>query len=695
MVTPYETYNGQIGVRLSFLVSDADLKHDRSLNLIGYSAYEWRAKKHEGFRLRTAHGKGNEVLISWKYICSRESRWMDLLIKEFGSPETDRNPLEPHFAMDEAARSEFMKYVCADGSNLKPDEVTQCVVNVSVLQAFLRMKAYREAEHKRKGNSSRGIWPGLMYDLTRFNDTLKAFYGGLQHTLPKSERRIRADIAGYKKDGIEYFIDARKRNKAASKIKGAREAALIEQLLRKNANFNNEQIAEHYNTAAVILELDPISASTVANKRKELGFYITSGNRGISAYENQYAMQVKRSAPTVSMAYWTMDGWLAELLYQKETVNKKGHKVITYHNRLTVVVVLDPVAGIKYPIGYAIGEQESPALITEALRNAANHTQELFGTRFKPLQIQSDRYAIKTLTPIYEAMSEYFTPARAGNAKAKVIEPYFAHLGRQAQKYFPDNFNGHNVTARAENQPNSDYLDKVKKNFPDEEGCRKQIERLIQIERESKVEEYLQRWYMMPESDRLPLSQSEYLLLFGKTHSHTNRLQGQGLTPTLEGQSLCFDTFDLKFRELAYKDWMIKYDPENLEQILVIDAKTDANRIVIEPIGSYQFLLTKKYVQPMAIYDQTPGDMDELVKVNRHNKLSKEQITKRVIDAQHQVETMFEEVEAFNDTLIKHVLTDSTGQHKDQKSQQRLAAARVSEIGPDEDYEVIEDEINY
>jgi hypothetical protein len=695
MVTPYETYNGQIGVRLSFLVSDSDLKHDRSIGVIGYEAYKWRAKKHDGFKLRTAHGKGNEVLINWKYISLREDRWKDVLIKEFGSPEVDRNPLERHFTMDEAARSKFLEYVCGDGSKLKPHEVDQCVTNISVLQAFVRMKLWREQEHRRKGNSSRGLWPGLLYDLEKFNDTLKTFYGGLQHTLPKSERRIRADISGMEKEGYEYFIDARKRNKSAAKIKDSRAAALLETLLRKNANFNNEQIAELYNSAAEVLGFDAISASTVANKRKELGFYIVSGNRGTMAFEGKYAMQNKRSAPTVSMAYWSMDGWLAELLYQKETIDKKGHTVITYHNRLTVVIVLDPVAGIKYPIGYAIGTHETPALITEALRNAANHTKELFGRRYKPLQLQSDNYAIKTLTPIYEAMSEYFTPARVRNPKAKVVEPYHAHISRKAQVYYPENFSGHNKTARAENQPNSEYLDKVKKNFPDEEGCRKQIERLMQMERDEKINDYLKRWDMLAEEDRLPLHNSEYLLLFGKSHTHTNRLQGQGLTPTIEGQSLCFDTFDFKFRELAYKDWMVKYDPDNLDEILVLDAKTDANRNVVEVIGSHQFLLQQKYIQPMAIYDQKPGDQKKLAEVSRFNKELVQKVIAASDENQLLVNSIFEEYEELNDTLVKHVLTDSNGQHKDQKTKQRLGAAKVAEIGTGEDYEIIEDEINY
>ena len=93
-------------------------------------------------------------------------------------------------------------------------------------------------------------------------------------------------------------------------------------------------------------------------------------------------MTVKRSAPSAPLYFWTLDGWDAELLYQKTTVDKQGHNVTTYHNRVKLEVVLD--ACTKYPIGFAIADTESPDLVRAALRDAVNHTRELFGSRFRP-----------------------------------------------------------------------------------------------------------------------------------------------------------------------------------------------------------------------------------------------------------------------------------------------------------------------
>ena len=151
-------------------------------------------------------------------------------------------------------------------------------------------------------------------------------------------------------------------------------------------------------------------------------------------YNSNIAMQSKRKEPQFPLQYFTLDGWTVELLYQDET---------GFNNRLVVVVVLDACG--KYPVGYAIGNNENTELIRQANRSAAVHIQELFGASFRPRQLQSDRYGLKALTPFYKAMAELYIPAAVGNAKAKVIEPYFKYLNKKYCQAFPNwsGFNGY------------------------------------------------------------------------------------------------------------------------------------------------------------------------------------------------------------------------------------------------------------
>lgn len=689
MQGPYEIYNNEIGVRYTFLIADEQLKASESLSVIKYETLKKQYTRKPMLRLKKGLGAGNEVLIRFDKLDLIKDGLRDLAQKTFGDPKTAHNELEKYFIIDTQARLFFDGFTKPDGSHLKPEQISQWTINVSVLKALAQLKVARETMRKRMGNSKNGVWAGLIADLKAFNDILKLKYNGIQHNLPLSERRLRPELKGLASEGYAYFVHGLVGAANAAKVALPKQKAILEELLRKHSNFDNVQISKMYNEVAAKADWKAIDSSTVANYRKEFGFYTHGGQFGETSFDNTRAMQIKRKAPSVSMAYWTLDGWDVELLYQAP--NEKG--VMTYYNRLTVVVVLDPVAGLNYPIGYAIGTHETPALITEALRNAANHTRELFGERYKPVQLQSDNYAIKALTPVYEAMSEYFTPARVKNSKAKVIEPYFLRLNKIAQQYF-SNWSGFGITSGKKRQPNDEYLNKISRSFPDEAGCRAQIDRIIDMERSAKVAEYMERFAAMPEADRLPIANKEYLYLFGKTHSHTNRLQGQGLTPTIEGTTFVFDSFDLRFRELAYLDWVVKYDPSDLSEVLVLDAKADANKKVKEIIGSHRFVLQQKELQPMALYDRQEGDAQRLADVSTFNKQLKEKVMERMAETQQLVEEVFMENPRLNDTLSKLVLVDGKGQHKDNKSKERLkgSSKRIEAVSASLDMTASEEE---
>ncbi|ENA1803059.1 hypothetical protein ABF179_002484, partial [Flavobacterium psychrophilum] len=153
---------------------------------------------------------------------------------------------------------------------------------------------------------------------------------------------------------------------------------------------------------------------------------------------------------------------------------------------------------------------------------------ELFGQRFNPRQLQSDNYQSKTLTPVYEACTKYYTPAKVKNAKAKIIEPYFNHINKTYCRLM-DNWSGYNVNSGSKNQPNDEMLNKLKKFFPDEQGCRAQLESIISAERSKKGKEYFENWQNVPEDLKLPMSQENYLLALGKDTGNTNKLEGSGL----------------------------------------------------------------------------------------------------------------------------------------------------------------------
>lgn len=687
----YVIHDGQIGVKVSYLITDVIeenkpnpivVAHDLSIRVCSYDALKKRANRTKGLRLREGKGAGNEALFSFQ---NMPEDWQTKCIDSLGNPYLivkETLPLERLYDWDAKASNFYALYKLPSGKELSKELKGTYTINASVLNAVIaamsKQRAYRKAFGNPNSTDIKPVWDLVCEDV-------EALASKLGHTLKvKSLRRI---LSEYKKNGYRSLISGKLENQNTAKVVSEEQLAILEKLLRKHQNFDNMQIARVYSEVAEKLGWKPISDSTVAKFRKELDLYIVAGNQGTSTLRNSRNMQVKRRAPNVPMVYWSIDGWDVELLYQSTGLNSEGNKVTTYHNRPTCVVILDPY--LNYPIGYAIGTHETTGLIREALRNAANHTKELFGQRYKSLQIQSDHYGKGVLVPIYEAMTKHYTPARVRNAKAKRIEPFFKEWNKSLQLTH-NNWSGFGVTSRKENQPNSEFLDKIKHSFPDYDGVCRQVEKSIEIRRMALHDQYVARWHEMADDDHLPLMDDEYLNLFGDITGFTNRLHHDGLTITLNKTEFVYDSFDVAFRENRHIDWCVKFDRDDMSKVLVVNAESQNGRLV-EEIGTIKFMLEEKYIQPMALYDRKEGDAGQLGLVDTFNTSLEEKIIERNIKHDRIVNQLFLETPALNGTLSKMILTDSTGQHKDQRNTNRISAAAHKLQSKQDRYEIPED----
>lgn len=677
-IIPYIDFNGKICLTYP------------AATQVGVSLSQWKewakiAKSNN--RVTRPGGNGRPSLIELAAIPQQYRTEIETI---HGEAVSVHNPLQQYFCIDTAARLYYDDtFIFPDGTGLSEPQAAQYTLNASVLRAAAQLLKARQSDRKRKGGSLSGVINTVVEDIKLFNSFLKTYGTGLTHSLPEHPRKLRDKLTAFMKTEQPYslLVDGRSRNTNAAKTKLPEQEKLIEELLKKHTALDNAQICFMYNTIAQKLAWKSIGKGTVANRRAELELYTYAGSKGATRFRDNKAMLFKRKPPTHPLYYWTLDGWDAELLYQATAPNEKGHNVTTYHNRLCIVVVLDPVCKIKYPMGYAIGTHETPELITQALRNAVNHTKELFGERYMPLQLQSDRYGNGALTPTYEAMTLKYTPARAKNAKAKVIEPYFNSINKKYCQMF-DNWSGHGITSNPDSQPNQDYLNKIRKQFPDQQGCIEQLEKIIQWERTTKREAYLAKWAETPESDKHLLGIEAYLRYFGETTGFTNRLQNNGLTPTINGEQRFYESFDLRLRECAHFDWVIKYDPEDLTKVLALNAKKKDDKIEI--IGTHRFVLEQQYIQPMALRDRQAGDSEALARINEFNKNLEEKIIERNAESRAIVEQLFTRPE-LNDTLAKMVLVDSNGQHKNQRNATKQK--QVVRLPANEDYEIIEDDV--
>ncbi len=594
-------------------------------------------------RIRTAGGLDNTALVEFDTI---PDRFKVQIVKKLGYPpkKTTQNLILNYYKDDYEAQDFYANYLLDDYRTLPSDIQKEYTINAQMLTA---LDMYiKEMVIFRKSRGGKASLTKIWEDASLASDDVKDQTG---HSLPKSVRRLKEKLDQFKSEGYSALISENFGNKKAVKVKDSQQEAVLRELLRKWQGFDNVQIADQYNTVATAMNWDSISDSTVGNYRKKWKMLITSFNSGLKSLDNNIKMQVKRKAPEFPMAYWTLDGWKCELLYQKFENGKT-----TYHNRLTAVVVLD--AATKYPIGYAIGDRENTNLIKSALRNAINHSEELFGFKHQAYQIQADNYGSKIMAPIYKGVAKNYVPTKVGNAKAKIIEPWFRFFNKSYCQY-ENNWSGQGV--KSKQQPNQDYLQKNRKNFPTEAEAYLQIERLLEKARADVKDKYVEAYQNAPNDLKTELNQSIFLKYLGVKKPDTTKFRGDGMVFTIEKSLFSYDSFDLEFRRHIQLDWDIFFDPQNMEKVLAFNEEKNIS-----------FLLEEKYIQPMDLYSQEREDRNQLEKVKKFNRELEFKIANEFAeDAEILLDMVFDN-KVIDPTLEKLIITDNVGQHKDLKAKQ-------------------------
>lgn len=599
--------------------------------------------------------------------------------------QSQKGPLEEAIVFSNDAFEFYSTKYRYDGDKKLPDaKIDEYTVNMRVLEAIL----YLKEEHRKNSIGTVGPRVNFWKNTSVLSNELKTLrdpHGHLlfPHTLPENAASLKRKCQEYenacrisREEGYRCLIHKNFGNKSAAVVKDEESEAILHKLISLHNNLNSVQIMEEYNKVAEVLDKPLINSPvTVDNYKKKMELTTMQGRKGKKAVANTRKMQIHRKAPTQALTYWTLDGWTAELLYQKKVsagkdADGKRYMKTTYTNRKTIVYVMD--ACCKYPIGYAIGDNESPALIREALRNAVRHTKELFGKRYKPLQLQSDNYAKKTLTPFYQAMTKHYTPAAVGNAKAKIIEPHFHYLNVQyCQKQA--NWSGFGITSRTENQPNMEVLNDHRKLIPDEATCIGQIEAVVAQERALHLAEFMAAWERTEESRKLPFSDEEYLLLMGETTGRTNHINGGGLRLEMQGERIDYDTFDISLREHYNEDWIVRYDPEDMSRVLISNAVRKGLKDAGKEIGTLRYMMQKCMEVPMALADQKPEHFEHRNRVKGFNEELQQRIDDKVASVDGHIRNLSQRIpELINNTLLdRYLITDSRGQHKDARSKMR------------------------
>ena len=675
-----EYYKNILCISYAELTSgDPDAVEEKDRPVLTEASFKYyRSKKLIQVVRRACYGQ--TVLVSYH---SLPDRVKERVIRKFGDPEqrTGQYVLRNMVTRDTNAEQFYKDYTLDDKGfeHLDPVYVELYTANASVLNAVIRLTSDRELFIKSYGRPFFRVWQETSGELNGIQEELGC-------RLPKNHLSLKRLADRYRSESYIALVSAKFGNRNARKNKLKEQDALIVELIGDGRNIDNETVARLYNAVADRMEWKRITAKTVANYKNEHPEAF-AGRHGKKAFANEKLMQVKRSTPTAPMYFWCVDGWDTELLYKSRATDPRtGRSVTTYHHRPTVIAIIDPFN--YYIVGYAIGRHESPDLIRAAFRNAFEHTEKLLGGSFQPWQIQSDNYQKKQLFPFMQTLTQHFT----GNAKAKPIEPFFNRFNRKYFRLMP-NTSGHGVKSGRAVQVSDDWIESHKKSFPDYAGCCSQIEQVIELDRTTKREAYLQRWNELEADRRRPFDPVQRLLAFGETVT-PRKLRGDGMHLQVGNAQFVYDSFDPEFRALGHVDFFLRYDPSDMSRVIAIE-NIGTQKAPIE--GGTRFVLEQKYRQPLALADRREGDAEELARVRQFNKAMVEDTIEKRRQSGEIVREFFDEnAERLAGTLTAHVITDSLGRHKDvrnevagRKETVALPVQPAAFLGDDDDFDFV------
>lgn len=510
-------------------------------------------------------------------------------------------------------------------------------------------------------------------------------------SLPKS-RRIESYLKKYKKEGVKCFISKKRTLKNATKGDDIYRKFLGALLFHPN-RLDSKQIASIYNNVVTVLGKEEFKMSdSNIRKIKNEGFNMLAhleGSQGKAGIK-RLMMYRDRFRPAESLKFVSLDGWDVELAYKRKVKvrsKKTGNpgEQMMYNFRHNVVVISD--ACCDFPIGWAVAEKETSALIKQAIRKAMHYIKDKTGKFYHFMELKTDTFGSGKLKDTYNrVVSTKYSPAAVGNSNDKPIEQWFKILNKKCQLEY--NWTGYGNQAKTKHNSEQQRLTAYKKMQPTQSENLEQIERILTDYRN----EQLDVWLAMFDTSILKeMSVEQYLLALGdykldRSQNHqTYRLGHEGIKVIRNGEKFFYQTFDKEFKEYALVDWEMIEDPLDYNNVLMVSEDR-----------TLRFLLHRQQQSPMAISDRIAekhNEYDGLIE--GHNKGIVQQILKSKEESYKATEMIYAELMKHGTSTkeIEKLMPIINGQQKTYQKVNQVQKAIEESIDTDK-YEIDDDSIS-
>lgn len=586
----------------------------KAIKEAGLSVGYYQNLNSEGSEKTMLHPKNKKIILV-RYDCISEANQVKI-IKRFGCTPHEfiaREPIRRMIVQQHEAQKFFLAYRYNENKILPIHRVRQYSRACDILELIKRIDEGRNKLIKELGISVPQFYEQLKAIIIeeQRNGESDTYEGAnqLYARFPYHYISLRDKVKEYGEKGFACVIDKAYGNTGALKIKDEVAEAQLLSLIENALQYDDVMVCMMYNTWAAANNYKIIDPSTVGVWRRKKAHLIDLTRYGNSAYNEKHIREVK-GAPRTSLSalkFVEHDDNNLDFLFQ----DKEGYQFHKY----VAIVVNDSCCDYVLGKSYIMGQTPLTEQVYHAYLDAMYNIRRLTGGWHLPFEIKTDKWRSARLTPFYEKIATIIPPA-VGNKHRGYIEQYFrTPLWKRAQKLISqDNWSGNNMTAKFRGV-NPDML-KYSQDHKTRPMIGQEAELLIEnffhllrnmpdfkrdnMNAPSKEQQWLEKWNNTHADDKRPITDEQFLLIFGITHKpkHVDgiRITNRGIEPQIKNAQYSYDLPEA---------WM--YEKLRGAKVEVIYDPMDMSRVLCTNHDDIRFIAQTAQLTPRAIHDHYTG----------------------------------------------------------------------------------------
>lgn len=436
--------------------------------------------------------------------------------------------------------------------------------------------------------------------------------------LPFNHGNLRKRVELYKEKGYASLIDWRFGNANSAKIVEGECKEVLKGFIEHPNQYDDVLIAALYNQWASQNGYKDIKPGIVGVRRKEWEVELTPSRNGWDAFNRKFIRQVK-GLPANTMhplALVECDDYNINYYYNDNEAEKSKSL-----QRYASYIVADSSCGLILGASYRQAQAPTFDMVQIAWIDAMYYIRSLAndGNWYMPYEVKADHWNKNTAHPYFKNIGHFIAPQVANKSGRGYIEQLFGspHFKR-AEKMAAHNelnYNGNNITARNRGV-NVEVLKHTKGRLRVGAEAESQIDKFLWYTRKmpsitkdnlnapSREQLWVERWNAMPTEQKRPISDLQFLSIFGIKHEHNGRaiaITNRGIEPVIGGVQYSYDLPNhTEMMHLIGTKVHVVYDPYDMSRVLI----TDFDRI--------RFIAKHAVLQPRALAYQYDGSRQAL-----------------------------------------------------------------------------------